>query len=199
MKEKSSLLTLLLILYTMYSVSQETGSFTDYRDGKTYKTVTIGTQTWMAENLAYKADSGCWKYDDAVSNIAIYGYLYNWETSQNVCPSAWHLPSLSEWQSLLDTLGGKNEAGLKMMETGTLHWSDPNTDATNESGFTGLPGGYRDIWGAYMGLGDSGNWWTSFNEDEYGAFYWYLFSYGSIDKDFYGKPVGLSVRCVKDK
>ena len=92
-----------------------TGTFTDSRDGKTYKYVTIGKQVWMAENLAYAPSSGnYWAYHNNSSNVAKYGYLYDWQTSKNVCPTGWHLPTDEEWQELIDFAGGKDDAGTKL-------------------------------------------------------------------------------------
>ena len=76
--------------------------FTDSRDKHVYKWVKIGTQTWMAENLAYKADRGCWAYNNKKSNVKTYGYLYNWETAKKVCPSGWHLPTDTEWTTMIN-------------------------------------------------------------------------------------------------
>ncbi len=122
----------------------KTGTFTDSRDNHTYKWVKIGDQTWMAENLAYKPSSGkYWAYDNKESNAAIYGYLYEWETAQNIAPVGWHLPSQAEWEKLVSYLGGKEKAYPKLVEKGTLHWRSPN-NGTNESGFTALPTGYFD-------------------------------------------------------
>ncbi len=121
----------------------ETGSFTDPRDGQTYNTVKIGNQWWMAENLNYDADTGSWCYNDNSSNCTTYGRLYDWATALTVAPAGWHLPTDAEWTVLTDYLGGLSVAGGKMKETGTTHWSSPNTGATNESGFTALPGGSR--------------------------------------------------------
>ena len=87
----------------------ETGNFTDSRDGKEYKTVKIGDQWIMAENLAYKPDSGnFWAYENNDSNIAIYGYLYDWETAMNIAPEGWHLPSRKEWKAVRKSLGVKS-------------------------------------------------------------------------------------------
>lgn len=120
-----------------------TGMFTDARDNTTYNWAKIGNQTWMAENLAYKASTGIWAYDNNESNVAIYGYLYSWETAQTAAPAGWHLPSKTEWQTLIDYLGGSDPAYNKLLETGTNHWGSPN-NATNESGFAALPSGYFD-------------------------------------------------------
>jgi uncharacterized protein (TIGR02145 family) len=100
----SLLITFIILIISMNTAAQVTGNFTDPRDGKTYKTVEIGTQTWMAENLAYKVEKGCWAYDNNQSNVKTYGYLYDWKIAKEVCPSGWHLPSDSEWTILSDYL-----------------------------------------------------------------------------------------------
>ncbi len=122
-------------------------------EGNTYKTIKIGTQTWMAENLKttkYKDGSEIpnitnnGDYDNNPANSETYGRLYNWYTvddDKGVCPEGWHVPDDAEYTVLTDYLGGESVAGGKMKETGTEHWNSPNTGATNESGFTGLPRG----------------------------------------------------------
>ncbi len=154
----------------------------------------------MAENLAYYTSNGCWAYDNNQSNVEIYGYLYNWETAINVCPSGWHLPSDAEWTTLTDYLGGENVSGGKMKETGTLHWNSPNTGATNESGFLALPGGYRrNSSGSFSGAGYLGNWWSAAHSS--GSSVWHRFlGYGSaeVHRFGYGKSDGFSVRCLRD-
>ena len=143
--------------------------FTDSRDGNLYETVEIGTQCWMKQNLAYlpsvNPPSGgsqtlpyyyVYGYSGtgvsearATANYQTYGVLYNWTASLTACPQGWHLPSDSEWDVLVNYLGGDNVAGGKMKEAGTAHWNSPNTGATNESGFTGLPGGFRSNYGYF--------------------------------------------------
>ena len=147
-------------------------------DGNTYHTVTIGTQVWMAENLKvtkfrngnpipYWTQSSsrgyCW-YNDNVGNKDIYGAIYNFYTatdSRSICPLGWHIPTVEEWTTLINYLGGESVAGGKIKESGTAHWVSPNTGATNSSGFRGLPGGSRDCANSYIGLGTSGHWWSS--------------------------------------
>lgn len=136
---------------------------TDY-DGNVYQTVLIGDQCWMMENLKvthyrngdpipHVTDGVTWgnltsgaycNYNNDEGNVATYGRLYNWyavDDSRNIAPAGWHVPSDAEWQTLVDYLGGDAVAGGKMKEAGTTHWASPNTGATNESGFTALPGG----------------------------------------------------------
>lgn len=147
---------------------------------------------------------------EATTNYTTYGVLYNWpaamngETSswfnpsgvQGICPNGWHLPSMLEWNTLRDHLGGASVAGNKMKETGTTHWTDTNTGATNESGFTALPGGFLDDHD-FVDIGDYGYWWSSLESD-----YYALFLGLSYDGDFGWlsdyKNYGCSVRCVRD-
>lgn len=200
MKNKNLLLmTIALLIIANYTVAQVTGTFTDLRDGKIYKTIVIGTQTWMAENLAYSANSGCWAYDNSQSNVSIYGYLYKWETAQDVCPEGWHLPSDAEWTILIDYLGGKNIAGGKMKEIGTKNWITPNTGGNNSCGFNGLPGGLRDITGIFGGKGDSGVWWSlTENSDSDAYLIGFVYNSTSALSRIINKEAGFSVRCVKN-
>lgn len=120
------------------------GNFTDSRDNHIYDWQKIGTQTWMSENFAYEpSDGDFWAYNNDINNVAIFGYLYSWETAEAIAPTGWHLPSQTEWQTLVNYLGGYDKAYNKLLEAGTSHWNYPN-DATNESGFTALPSGYYD-------------------------------------------------------
>ena len=157
-------------------------SMTD-KDGNVYTSVTIGTQTWLAENLkttkfnngdsiptttadvsAQSAPLYQWAYNDTVNYADIYGRLYTWYAatdSRNLCPTGWHVPSLAEWETLQSFLGGDSIAGGKLKEDGSAYWKSPNVGATNETGFTALPGGYRSQHGAYYDLTASGWWWTS--------------------------------------
>ena len=193
-------MTFAILIIAMSAKAQKTGSFTDSRDGKTYKTVKIGTQTWMAENLAYKADSGCWAYNNDQSNVKIYGYLYNWETAKKVCPEGWHLPSDAEWSTLTDSLGGADVAGGKLKST--TGWESPNEGATNSSGFTALPGGYLRDDGAFGWVENYGYWWCS-TEDATNYLAWNRnigYDFSSVNrKCYYYKNTGFSVRCIKDK
>jgi len=180
--------------------------FTDSRDGHVYKTVRIGNQTWMAENLAYKVSNGCWAYENKDNYVDQFGFLYNWQTAQNVCPAGWHLPSDKEWETLaifVNSRKGVFERETdKWIEMGkylkaTYRWNN-NENGDDYFGFTGLPGGYRSTDGSFTSLGMSGYWWSS---TEYGAS---TSLYRRIDGSNYfyslsfGKRGCFSVRCIKD-
>ena len=193
------LYTIAMVFITMSIEAQVTGFLKDPRDDKVYRTVKIGTQTWMAENLAYKENCGCWAYGNVQSNAAIYGYLYNWEAAKQVCPAGWHLPGDAEWTQLTTYLGGESVAPNKLKEGGTDHWKGPNTGATNNSGFTALPAGDLDVYGQFWALGEETFWWSS-SEDS-ATYVWYRSLYSNdslIGRDLDYKNNGFSVRCVRD-
>ena len=170
----------------------------DPRDGQTYETVEIGTQTWMAENLNYQSANSWW-YDNSSANGDVYGRLYTWDAATIACPEGWHLPSDAEWTVLTDYLGGEDVAGGKMKEEGYEHWNEPNTGATNRSGFTALPGGYRYSDGSFYGLGGNGYWWSSTETSGAGAWIRYLsFNDAQVGRYDSNKTSGFSVRCLKD-
>jgi uncharacterized protein (TIGR02145 family) len=136
-------------------------------------------------------------------HVATYGRLYTWYAvtdNRNVCPAGWHIPTDAEWTTLIDYLGGSTVGGGKLKETGTKHWWRPNTGATNESGFTALPGGKRNTDGSYSFIRLHGYWWSSEEYPTAGAFgrdmgynyTWVLRNYG------FTKRTGFSVRCIKD-
>src|SRR5690554_4692787 len=196
------------------------GSITDI-DGNTYKTVTIGTQTWMAENLKVTkyndgiaipnvTDDTAWEelttgalcdYDNTPSNSETYGKLYNWHAvnTGKLCPTGWHVASDAEWTELTDYLGGTSVAGGKLKETGTTHWASPNTGATNETGFTALPGGYRCGYGSFNGIGLGGYWWSATEYFATSAWARGLSSdYSGVFRSYDYEEFGFSVRCVRD-
>ena len=171
---------------------------------KVYKTVKIGNQIWMAENLAYKASSGCWAYEDNKNNVSKYGYLYNYETAINICPSGWHLPSDDEWKELEMNLGMSQDNANETEWRGTIStklkaetgWN--SSDGTDESGFSAVAGGYRYSNGAYDEAGLFGCWWTATSDANYAwcrKFYGFDATIGRVKED---KGYSLSVRCIKD-
>ena len=157
-------------------------------EGNIYKTVTIGKQTWMVENLkttkfndgkaiplvtdttwhSITTPSYCWYDNNKTAYKNFYCAMYNWYAVKDgkLCPSGWHVPNEDEWTTLINYSGGENSAAEKLKEAGTIHWKSSNTVASNESGFTALPGGSRfDIDGSFYGIGDYGNWWGSTSTD----------------------------------
>lgn len=177
-------------------------SFTDSRDGKVYQTVVIGNQVWMAENLAYAPSSGnYWAYDNDDANVETYGYLYDWETALDVCPTGWHLASDYEWTKLVSYLGDNASGKLKAtgtIEAGTGLWEDPNYRATNESGFAALPGGARNYEGEFFGIGYMGCWWTDTQSAGGAWLYWITNDQYYVARNYNHRDYGCSVRCVKD-
>lgn len=190
-------------------------------DGNEYPVIQIGNQCWTAENLRTTRwangsvipnvmDNTAWanlttpawcNYQNNPSFDATYGKLYNWYTvaAANMCPTGWHVPTDAEWDTLASFLGGTEVAGGKLKSTGTQYWLSPNTDATNESGFSGLPGGYRGVLGFDM-LSYLGYNWSASEFDTTNAWHHSLsFNNGNIVGDYLGgKTRGFSVRCIRD-
>ena len=197
------------------------GTVTDI-EGNVYHFVTIGTQVWMVENLkTTKYRNGdsipniiidtAWSnlttgaycnYNNDVNIATTYGRLYNWfavSDSRNIAPNGWHVPTDEEWATLTTYLGGENVAGGKLKETSTIHWNSPNNGATNETGFTALPGGICSSNETFSGVGLYGYWWsfTPYSSSMAWSRNMY-FGYISITRHYDIKVVGLSVRCIRD-
>jgi uncharacterized protein (TIGR02145 family) len=143
-------------------------------------------------------------YNNTSNNnaIATYSRLYNWNAvsdSRNIAPAGWHVPTDAEWTTLTDYLGGEDVAGGKLKETETSHWLNPNTDATNESGFTALPGGNRNYDGPFFNI-DGFGYWASITEASTNDVWYFAMSYTSsnVFRYYFYKEGGWSVRCVKD-
>lgn len=187
-------------------------------EGNSYRTVGIGTQTWMAENLrTRKYNDGtaipfilgvsawasattpgyCWYNGDSTQ----YGALYNWYSvnTGKLCPAGWHVPTDAEWTTLTGSVGGQNVAGGMLKETGTSHWLSPNTGATNESGFTAIPAGYRDYYGYFNNIKRTGFWWSATESSSTEAWFRDMQNtYANTDRSSSSKKSGFSVRCLKD-
>lgn len=197
------------------------GTVTDY-DGNVYNTVVIGTQTWMVENLkvthyrngedipnvtdntqwAYLTTGAYCNYNNDVSNSTTYGRLYNWYSvndSRKIAPIGWHVPTDIEWSTLTTYLGGESVAGGKMKETGTTHWTSPNTGAFNSSGFTALPGGKRYSNGPYDNLSYHGYWWSDTKSSTYTVWLRNMgYESSAVNSSVYVIEFGLSIRCLLD-
>ena len=188
--------------------------------GETYATVAIGTQCWLQRNLNIGAKvSGAtnqtnngtiekYCYDDDDANCVIYGGMYQWdeamqyvttESAQGICPSGWHIPTVTEFNTLVNCLGGMDVAGGKLKEIGTTHWTTPNTGATNSSGFTGLPGGWRSSAPAFANINNFGFFFTSTEVDAtYVKYFWFSYNGQNTSTENYFKSAGFSIRCLKN-
>ena len=200
-------------------------TLTDNRDGHTYKTVTIGAQTWMAENLNYEYNEGFAKsycYNDKADSCAKYGRLYTWAaamdsaaqfstagkgcgygktcspsgTVRGVCPEGWHLPNDTEWNSLWTAVGGTSTAGTKLKSTSGWYNGGNGTDS---SGFSVLPAGYRYYEGFFIGAGNDAYFWSSSERNSDYAYDWgFNYENVGVSRSYDNKNSGLSVRCLRD-
>ena len=200
------------------------GTVTDERDGQTYKTVKIGSQTWMAENLNFATD-GSVCYNDSAEYCAKYGRLYQWSDAMDsvgrwgnvgkgcgsfgtcepegmvrgVCPEGWHLPNTKEWEILFAAAGGKYSAGVKLRSASG--WNN-DRNGTDDYSFTAVPAGGMGIWAkeTFVNGGNYAFFWSSTEEGSFYAYYMYL-KFSSEEAAFntyYSKDFWLSVRCVMD-
>jgi uncharacterized protein (TIGR02145 family) len=219
MKKKTTILAGLLLTGAVFFMScgGGAGGTMKDKDGNTYKTVKIGKQEWMAENLNYNTSKGSWYYNNDSTNGPKYGKLYEWETACKVCPDGWHLPSDSDWTQMIDYLvaNGYNydstKKGNKIAKSlaATTLWNESSDtgaigndlSANNRSGFNALPGGYRYYNGHSYNLGDIGFWWTSTRvpfENVWYRWVYYLSGNKHIGRDLVADWFASSVRCVKD-
>lgn len=195
---------------TFPQAARETGTVTDI-DGNTYRTVKIGEQWWMAENLRVTRDPAgnpiqSHTYNNDQSLLPIYGRMYTWHVAMNgatepaaqgIAPDGWHIPSEEDWNRLFEFLGGESEAGGELKDAGTDHWHAPNLAASNSVGFTAVPGGGFNGQ-IFEGLGIGAHYWSSTGSNgSAGA--------PTLHKDEVGitlltlpKSFAISVRCVRD-
>lgn len=198
------------------------GTMTD-QDGNAYKTIVIGTQEWMAENLkashyrngnlipvvtnngtwaGLTSGATCWFNNDSANYHCPYGKLYNWYAAvdaRNICPTGWHVPNDAEWTTLVNYLGGESIAGGKMKSVGTQYWFSPNAAADNSSGFSAIQGGRRDYDGTFVLFVSRNHFWSASPNPIGGA--WYRFQgydVGKIFRDYKLGMHGFSVRCLKN-
>jgi len=189
------------------------------------KTVTIGDQVWMAENMnvdkfrngdpiphaqtdeewqqAGENGQPAWcYYDNDPANGKIYGKLYNWYSVSDwrgLAPEGWRVPSDEDWYKLIKIIGGEKVAGGKLKATDTTYWKSPNIGATNETGFTALPGGGRGDNGTFGTIGSYGDWWSATESSTLNAWGRDVdYDSGSVGRSNYGKGLGFSVRCLRD-
>lgn len=195
----SSLIMSAGLIHSQNLAYTETSKFiSDSRDGQSIGVVEIGGSVWMSENLNYDAPSGCWCYNNDPKTCEVYGKLYDWETALKACPDGWHLPAEAEVLALMNKLGGGDVAGGKMKEKGIVHWTRPNSKATNSSGFTALPAGSY-LNGKFDLMGYMATWWMADEKSKTSA---KCFTVCCESGDLFiitnKKQAALSVRCIKD-
>jgi len=224
-KDKSSLI-LILAISTLFHAGckkdpKPPDPVTDI-EGNTYKTIKIGDQLWMSENLrTTRFNDGsdipltqddnswhnlttagyCWYNNDEASYKAPYGALYNGYTvaSGKLCPDGWHVPEIEEWRTLRNFLGDSAKAGGKLKEAGTAHWLSPNKGADNRTGFTSLPAGIRYSEGTFASvLSYSGIWSATEVANDEGWYAGLFYAEATLTINHRNKKYGLSVRCLKD-
>jgi uncharacterized protein (TIGR02145 family) len=186
-----------------------------------FPTVKIGDQVWMAENLKTDkyndgtniplvTDSTAWSnlttpgycwYKNDTSNKKLFGALYNWYTvnTGKLCPKGWHVPTDADWTILTTFLGGESTGGSKLKESGIINWASPNSEATDETGFRALPGGYRFFSGTFLNKSSYGFWWSS--SENFTSSAWLRGMYynsSEVSSLSFSKSNGFSVRCVRD-
>jgi uncharacterized protein (TIGR02145 family) len=218
--KKVTLISIVLILTSILSFS----GYSQVKDidGNVYKEVKISAQTWMAENLKttmyndgktiplvtdnqawqnLRTPGYSWYKNDAPAYKATYGALYNWYAvnTGKLCPTGWHVPSAADWKVLTGYLGDINSAGGKLKESGSNHWISPNTGATNETGFTALPGGSRHVVQQFNYVGKFGGYWSGTSINSNYSWYYVLSNDNSTIYIGKGRKMnGASVRCLKD-
>jgi uncharacterized protein (TIGR02145 family) len=192
---RTVLLSLVFLFAIRYAVAQENGTFTDSRDGKVYKTVKIGTQTWMAENLAYY-DGTCCAYNNDDDKVNNFGYLYTWKVATKVCPEGWHLPSDGEWAILEESLGLSERKAFKIGLRGK-HAKALLYGGT--SGFNAVFGGMRDNEGKFWYGSKQAFFWTSYDAGDGTSLHRGIGSKGDdVSRDFWNRRFSFSVRCISN-
>ena len=207
----------------VFNPNKTYGTVTDI-DGNIYKTIKIGDQVWMAENLrtthyrngdaipnvtedtiwgSLKTGAYCnYNNTEDLDTIATYGRLYNWyavNDSRGLAPKGWHVPTITDWDRLIDYLGGDTIAGNKLKEAGDFHWVSPN-ESNNSSGFTALPAGGRYLFKSTNDMGFYTEYWAMPQYNTNSAPFLYLFSWNSfVYRGVNHKVNGYSVRCIKDE
>jgi uncharacterized protein (TIGR02145 family) len=203
-----------------FTTTDSTGTVTDI-DDNTYRTVKINNLWWMAANLKvthYRngveipdaTDSASWvdatggvycNYNNNSSYVYLYGRLYNWyavSDTSGLAPEGWHVATDADWQAMVDFLGGDSLAGGKLKVAGIAYWTPPNVGATNESGFSAMPAGFRFPSAEFYGIQAHGNFWTSTTNGAGGYYRFVHCTTAAVAHYSCNPPGGFSVRCVKN-
>ncbi len=185
--KKILLISPILMFCNVILFAQEFANFHDIRDNQTYRTVTVGSTVWMAENLNFVSENGSWCYDESNYNCDQFGRLYSFETAQNVCMNGWRLPTREEMDSLILFLNSNENTMLAISSGGS-------------SGLNILPSGWRGVNENYYNIGEQTRFWTS--TERIGLNAWFLSvdnASGNIKTDYDNKELGFSVRCIRKK
>lgn len=221
--KNQSVLFVTFLIFAATTYGQRLKSTVVDVDGNIYHTVKIGKQIWTAENLKTthyqngkkitNITDSTWfdpgtaaycNYGNDTNNAKSYGRLYNYYTindGSNICPKGWHVPAIEEWEILRSNFGEENKNAGKLKETGTTHWINTDSNTTNNSQFTALPGGIRTYIGFYTDLGKAGWWWSATTvplQNMDGMCFGLEYDKADIIIRNELKKCGLSVRCVKD-
>jgi len=186
--------------------TKENLKVTKYNDGTLIPLDASGTSTGtVSETWSSQPGGARTVYANDANNLTTYGYLYNWfavNDAKGLCPTGWHVPTDAEWttlESYLNTVAPTGNVGGKMKSTGTTYWNTPNSGADNSSGFTALPGGYRDNYGSFNYIRYYAFFWSATKYDNFNAWYRPLYNTnGNVIRNYNDKPVGASVRCLRD-
>jgi len=181
------------------SASNNGSTFTDDRDGQKYRTVKIGNQTWMAENLRFNIGDS-WCYENSEDNCKKYGRLYDWDMAKLACPKGWHLPSKDEWRELVTFVGSETGGKKLKSKSGWKDYEGKSGNGTDDYGFSALPGGSRDYSdGSFNDVGEGGYWWAATEGGSGSAYNRDMrYDYDYVFEDGNDAINGLSVRCVAD-
>jgi uncharacterized protein (TIGR02145 family) len=172
----------------------------DVRDGQSYQAIQMGDDWWMAENLRYDVGEGSYCYENNPARCETYGKLYTWDAAMRACPAGWHLPTMQEFETMLNTIGGPDIAGGKLKDNERQLWREVNVAATNEVGFSALPAGRRYDSGLFAGMGYYAQFFSSTEYNNREAYNMTIgYDYPNTFIYNYKKAYALSVRCVKDK
>ena len=180
------------------SSGQEVGTFKDKRDGQIYSWAKLGKKMWMTENVKFLPSSGAWAYNDSLQYVETYGYLYDWNTAQQVCPKGWRVPSVDEFGILFESLGGDSIASRKFMEMDTIFWNRLDSVTGNPTRNATSFGGTRRGDSTFSGINVWGGLWSStLDEDGYPVDFLFARGDPSISRSSHNKTSGFSVRCIR--
>jgi len=196
-------ITIMLFFFLCFSAGfiygQDKGTFTDKRDGHTYRWAAFGKQVWLLGNLGYKTPTGSWVYNNDTTKEAAYGRLYDWTTAQKACPKGWHMPKDGEWNTLITILGGEDVAGGKLQEADSIPAAIRPAKEGDLDNFTALLAGMRHMDSSYTGFGMWGGCWSATAPTDIATVFLFTRHGKPIGKSSNDKTSAFSVKCVRNK